>query len=266
MQVSDLEPEVNMDRSRHAWAVKAIFVIVLLLILFRCVSATDHTVGENAGWELGTDMQKWSSSRNFFTGDNLVFIYKQNHNVIEVKEGAFTDCQITDPVHTYNDARTVIPLDRPGTRYFICGMPGHCALGLKIQVDVLPLPGKEAVPETPSDKIGSPSDDNTDGRGGGGSPRTPHPRAPKAPNGPHAPPSPIGQHQPPPPEKETPEVPHAPDLPVSGGESHAPIPQQASAPRVDIGTPAVVYSHALMLLLTSILCSYSFLFPVLLIP
>jgi hypothetical protein len=61
----------EMDGLRPGWAVKAIVVIILTSILFRCVSATNHTVGGSAGWDLASDLRAWSAATTFHVGDSL---------------------------------------------------------------------------------------------------------------------------------------------------------------------------------------------------
>lgn len=53
------------------WAVKAIFVIVLASIFFRCVCGANHTVGGASGWDLESNMQDWASTESFNVGDDL---------------------------------------------------------------------------------------------------------------------------------------------------------------------------------------------------
>ncbi|RVW26663.1 hypothetical protein CK203_096497 [Vitis vinifera] len=61
----------KMEGPRPVWAVKVIMVIVIASIFFRCVSARNHTVGGPNGWDLASNLQVWSRSSTFYTGDNL---------------------------------------------------------------------------------------------------------------------------------------------------------------------------------------------------
>ncbi|EAZ41456.1 hypothetical protein OsJ_25978 [Oryza sativa Japonica Group] len=72
--------------------------------------ATTYTVGAPAGsWDTRTNYAQWVSAVTFRVGDQLVFKYSPAaHDVV----GA------------------------TGTRYFMCGFPGHCAAGMKIAVKV----------------------------------------------------------------------------------------------------------------------------------
>ncbi|KAJ6955395.1 mavicyanin-like [Populus alba x Populus x berolinensis] len=71
--------------------------------------ATVYQIGDSAGWtSMGqVDYQDWAASKNFHGGDTLVFNYNyQFHNL--------------------------------GHFYFICGYPGHCQAGQKIDILVTP--------------------------------------------------------------------------------------------------------------------------------
>ena len=66
-----------------------------------------------------------------------VFQYPPNHNVVEVKKADYDSCQPTNPIQSYSDGTTNIPLTSPGKRYFICGKIGHCSQGMKVEIDTL---------------------------------------------------------------------------------------------------------------------------------
>lgn len=61
----------EMEGLRPGWAVKAIVVIMMTSILFRCVSATNHSVGDSTGWDLASDLRAWSAATTFHVGDSL---------------------------------------------------------------------------------------------------------------------------------------------------------------------------------------------------
>jgi len=58
-------------KMRPVWAVKAMFVVVLASIFFRCVCGANHTVGGVSGWDLESNMQDWASTESFNVGDDL---------------------------------------------------------------------------------------------------------------------------------------------------------------------------------------------------
>ncbi|XP_068336680.1 uclacyanin 1-like [Pyrus communis] len=132
-------------------AMKAIIVVAVMLtsMFFRCgVSAstaamaaatnTNHSVGGASGWDLSSNLRAWATRTAFRVGDSLVFRYTPVHDVMEVRKTDYDLCHTVDPLEMHNDGETVIPLREAGNRYFICGRLGHCAMGLKLHVLVLP--------------------------------------------------------------------------------------------------------------------------------
>jgi hypothetical protein len=85
-------------------------------------------VGEPGGtWDLTTDYGSWAAANTFHPGDDLVFRYQRGaHNVLEVTEAGYDACNATGPINTFDSGFTSIALNDVGTRYFICGFPGHC--------------------------------------------------------------------------------------------------------------------------------------------
>ncbi|XP_048422277.1 blue copper protein-like [Pyrus x bretschneideri] len=132
-------------------AMKAIIVVAVMLtsMFFRCgVSAstaamaaatnTNHSVGGASGWDLSSNLRAWATRTAFRVGDSLVFRYTPVHDVLEVRKTDYDLCHTVDPLEMHNDGETVTPLREAGNRYFICGRLGHCAMGLKLHVLVLP--------------------------------------------------------------------------------------------------------------------------------
>ncbi|XBJ26369.1 hypothetical protein VPH35_003807 [Triticum aestivum] len=117
--------------------------IVLILItvavaMLRMVIGASHTVGVPAGsWNLQTNYTLWVSSTRFTIGDELQFQYSTTvHNVVEVRKAGYDACNSSSPIATFLTGNDVVPLAVIGTRYFICGVPGHCGAGMKVQVNV----------------------------------------------------------------------------------------------------------------------------------
>ncbi|XBI59837.1 hypothetical protein VPH35_040844 [Triticum aestivum] len=70
---------------------------------------------------------------------NIVFKYSHEaHDVLEVSKADYDSCSTAIPIATLNSGNDVIALTVTGTRYFICGFPGHCAGGMKVTIDVMP--------------------------------------------------------------------------------------------------------------------------------
>ncbi|CAL9135878.1 unnamed protein product [Musa textilis] len=119
-------------------ATRAVTAIVMVAGLLHIAIATRYTVGgPNGGWNTITDLQAWASTKRFAPGDSLIFTYTSSHDVLEVTKAAYDACSATTPMESYTGGNTAIKLSAPGQRYFICGVPGHCAAGMKLEVDVI---------------------------------------------------------------------------------------------------------------------------------
>ncbi|KAH1074029.1 hypothetical protein J1N35_026357 [Gossypium stocksii] len=113
--------------------------------------AANHTVGgASGGWDTSTDLQSWVASQTFAVGDNLIFQYTPNHDLLEVTKADHDSCQTSSPLQTYTDGNTVIPLTSPGKRYFICGTLGHCSQGMQIEIDTLATSTPPSASPSPS--------------------------------------------------------------------------------------------------------------------
>ncbi|GMJ03382.1 hypothetical protein HRI_004007400 [Hibiscus trionum] len=118
-------------------------------VVFQLAMAADHTVGAPSGsWDTSTDLQTWAGSQSFSVGDNLIFLYTSNHDVLEVTEANYDSCSTGSPTATHTGGNTVVALSAPGKRYFICGTAGHCQQGMKIEVDTKASAG--STPDVPS--------------------------------------------------------------------------------------------------------------------
>uniref|UniRef100_A0A8R7K2G1 Phytocyanin domain-containing protein n=1 Tax=Triticum urartu TaxID=4572 RepID=A0A8R7K2G1_TRIUA len=58
------------------------------------------------------------------------------HNVVEVRKAGYDACNSSSPIAMFLTGNDIVPLASTGTRYFICGIPGHCIAGMKVQVNV----------------------------------------------------------------------------------------------------------------------------------
>ncbi|XP_052180895.1 blue copper protein 1b-like [Diospyros lotus] len=211
-----------MEGLRPSCAVKAIIVIVVSSVWFRCVDCapTNHSVGGPTGWNLASDLHTWAASTTFHAGDNLVFSYWPTHDVLEVNQADYATCRTVNPISVHSDGKTVIQLQEGGTtRFFICGRRRHCAMGLKLEVHVLsdsdqavssssPSPAP-SLPNPADAPAGSGGEGSMGGRrrGGGSLGRRSPPPLPPPP-----PPASSGKS------------------PPAGGHDHAPAPQ---VPAVD---------------------------------
>ncbi|XP_044971018.1 mavicyanin-like [Hordeum vulgare subsp. vulgare] len=121
-------------------ATRTILLAVATMAILSTASAAIYNVGEPGGaWDLSTNYDTWASSRNFHPSDRIVFKYSpQAHDVLEVSKADYDSCSTASPIATLNSGNDVVSLTATGTRYFICGFPGHCAGGMKVKIDVVP--------------------------------------------------------------------------------------------------------------------------------
>ncbi|OEL18193.1 hypothetical protein BAE44_0020786 [Dichanthelium oligosanthes] len=113
-------------------------VAVISVAVFATVaSGASYTVGEPGGgsWDLRTNLTAWASSIDFSPGDRLVFRYNASaHDVVEVTRDGYLSCSAASPVAAaLRTGRDTVQLGGTGSRYFICGVPGHCGAGMKLE-------------------------------------------------------------------------------------------------------------------------------------
>ncbi|KAL7099052.1 hypothetical protein ACP275_09G058200 [Erythranthe tilingii] len=154
-------------------------VMLLLLVVMivcggcECKGGKVYKVGGSSGWtNIGPlPYKSWPSSIVFHVGDTLLFEYnKEFHNVVRVTHTNFNNCNSTNPYHTWSTGNDSFTIPRHGHFYFICGVPGHCQSGQKIDIRVpksvpapspqspsIPGPNSVSVAPAPSPKSGSSS-------------------------------------------------------------------------------------------------------------
>ncbi|XP_038901117.1 mavicyanin-like [Benincasa hispida] len=146
-------------------AMKAAAVFVVLVAV-RAVYGADIIVGGNSGWSQGVNYETWAAGQNFSVGDTLMFNYAGSHSVAEVNEESYKACSSSSVIRSHTGGSTSIPLSKAGPRYFICPTPGHCASGMKLQVNVLaanstpnptPTPSTTGTQPPPSPSAAAPS-------------------------------------------------------------------------------------------------------------
>ncbi|KAL0547676.1 hypothetical protein IC582_012100 [Cucumis melo] len=130
-------------------AMKAAAVFVVLIAV-RAVYGADIIVGGSSGWNQGFNYDTWATQQKFTVGDTLVFNYGGSHSVDEVNEASYTACSSSSVIKSHTGGTTSIPLSAVGPRYFICSTPGHCASGMKLQVNVLAANSTQNPTPTPT--------------------------------------------------------------------------------------------------------------------
>ncbi|KAL1534280.1 basic blue protein-like [Salvia divinorum] len=106
--------------------------IVLLIVLLHSnpAFAANYVVGDASGWKF--NVAGWENGKSFKTGDTLVFKYTPGaHNVVVVDKASYDACIVPGNAKTYASGNDVITLGK-GPNYLICGLPQHCAFGMKI--------------------------------------------------------------------------------------------------------------------------------------
>ncbi|MQM19839.1 hypothetical protein Taro_052852 [Colocasia esculenta] len=119
-----------------AKAAALILAIAMAAVLLDCALGATITVGSPGGWDQSTDLKTWATSQTFSIGDTLVFQYLPSHDVLEVSKADYDACLASTPINSHTGGSTTVPLTVSGKRYFICGTAGHCAQGMKLEVDV----------------------------------------------------------------------------------------------------------------------------------
>uniref|UniRef100_A0A0E0D5B4 Phytocyanin domain-containing protein n=1 Tax=Oryza meridionalis TaxID=40149 RepID=A0A0E0D5B4_9ORYZ len=121
-------------------AVAVVMAAEAATVFVGAASGASYTVGEPGGaWDTQTNLTAWASTVDLRRGDQLVFRYDASaYDVVEVTRAGYLSCSAASPVsaalRTGND---VVRLDgAAGWRYFICGVQGRCAAGMKLQVRV----------------------------------------------------------------------------------------------------------------------------------
>ncbi|TKY64649.1 Lamin protein [Spatholobus suberectus] len=118
----------------------------LLLLISVVVTATDHIVGANRGWNAGINYTLWANNHTFYVGDLISFRYQKNqYNVFEVNQTGYDNCTTEGAVGNWSSGKDFIPLNEAKRYYFICGN-GQCFSGMKVSVLVHPLPSPPTSP------------------------------------------------------------------------------------------------------------------------
>ncbi|KAJ1293089.1 hypothetical protein BS78_01G041700 [Paspalum vaginatum] len=119
---------------------KGLLVLTLGLAMAATSSAVVYQVGGTSGWTIlgNINYTDWTSNKNFHVGDTIEFKYPPGiHNVLEVKKADYDSCTNSTPIATHTSGDDKIVIKSPGHRFFICGVPGHCAAGQKVNIRVL---------------------------------------------------------------------------------------------------------------------------------
>ncbi|KMZ72517.1 hypothetical protein ZOSMA_162G00380 [Zostera marina] len=133
-----------------------IFLVIAFFTFVAKVSAKNHSVGGHPGWDINFNMSAWLTGRLFQTGDNLVFQYGSEYNVLETDEKAYNSCTVDHWIESHSGGYTLVPLTSAGTRYFLCGSVPFCKRGMKLQVVVVNNDNEKEHRQTPQQNAPSP--------------------------------------------------------------------------------------------------------------
>ncbi|CAJ1948052.1 unnamed protein product [Sphenostylis stenocarpa] len=147
---------------------------LVLMLAFPTVFGVDYDVGDSSGWITQFNYDNWASGKTFRVGDNLVFKYDSSHEVDEVDESSYNSCSSSNTIKNYNDGNSKVALTATGKRFFLCPRTGHCAGGMKLQINVVaastttpssgttpPTTTTPSTPSSPPSGSGSPPTSNT---------------------------------------------------------------------------------------------------------
>ncbi|XP_052147260.1 blue copper protein-like [Oryza glaberrima] len=135
-----------------AMAMNSVLVLMLGLAMAATSSAAVYKVGDTSGWTIlgNVNYTDWAVKKTFHVGDTIEFKYPQGiHNVVEVKKADYDSCTNSSPIATHTSGDDKIAIKAAGHRFFICGVPGHCAAGQKVNIRVL-KPQRSSSSDAPS--------------------------------------------------------------------------------------------------------------------
>ncbi|PHT38694.1 Mavicyanin [Capsicum baccatum] len=131
-------------------------MILLFLILasfMQLCFGVVYKVGDSAGWTTigNVDYKQWAANKTFSVGDVIVFQYSpQFHNVMQVKHAEYQSCNASAPIATHTTGKDSITIATHGHHFFLCGVPGHCQAGQKVDINVLRASSSPSPSPSPS--------------------------------------------------------------------------------------------------------------------
>ncbi|KAF2910636.1 hypothetical protein DAI22_11g116200 [Oryza sativa Japonica Group] len=110
--------------------------LVVLVCSAAAAAAETHVVGDSKGWGFSVAYDSWASGKAFAAGDTLDARELAGvHNVVAASAAEYRSCKVRNSADAAATAAGSAKLDlKKGVNYFICGVPGHCATGMKLRV------------------------------------------------------------------------------------------------------------------------------------
>ncbi|XP_019422780.1 PREDICTED: mavicyanin-like [Lupinus angustifolius] len=140
--------------------VERVVIIMLMMMLGVHVSCAEvYKVGDSDGWTIigNVDYKNWASTKNFQLGDTIIFEYgAQFHNVMRVTHAMYQSCNASSPITTFTSGNDSIKITNHGHHFFLCGIPGHCQMGQKVDINVLKVSAPAPEPQPPTTSPPSP--------------------------------------------------------------------------------------------------------------
>ncbi|XP_058773048.1 mavicyanin-like [Vicia villosa] len=130
---------------------RCIVFLMMTMVAVQVSNAAVHKVGDSSGWTIigNIDYKKWSATKNFQIGDTIVFEYNsQFHNVMRVTHAMYKSCNVSSPLTTFSTGKDSIKITNYGHHFFLCGVPGHCQAGQKVDINVLNVSAAAAATPT----------------------------------------------------------------------------------------------------------------------
>ncbi|XWS13617.1 hypothetical protein CRYUN_Cryun36dG0053200 [Craigia yunnanensis] len=115
-------------------------LLVVMAALLQLSHAAVYKVGDSGGWTIigNIDYKQWAATKTFQVGDIILFEYNaQFHNVMRITHPMYKTCNASAPLDTYTTGNDSINITTKGHHYFLCGVPGHCQAGQKVDINVL---------------------------------------------------------------------------------------------------------------------------------
>ncbi|CAN6476280.1 unnamed protein product [Victoria cruziana] len=120
---------------------QTIATILFVVSMAAAASAATYTVGDSSGWSIPSSpnfYDTWAASKTFHVNDKLVFNFPTGaHTAVQVSETDYKACTFTNPIETYGTGPATVTLNGPGAHYYLCSIPGHCAAGQKVTINVV---------------------------------------------------------------------------------------------------------------------------------
>lgn len=97
----------------------------------------------------------YSNTETFLSYVSVFEYNPQFHNVMRVTHPEYKACNVSSPITTHTSGNDSINIDTHGHHFFVCGIPGHCQAGQKVDINVprapsvAPSPSASASPAPP---------------------------------------------------------------------------------------------------------------------